>query len=78
MAEKIFTEYTSLSTRMQDDDGGKSLVGKSKPDIVEVPVRHGLLRGQLAQLVQQHVQLELGRQVRQPPVAERLPVTTSI
>ena len=44
--------------------------------VVEVSVWHGLLRGQLAQLVQQHVQLELGGEVRQSTVAERLPATS--
>ena len=33
---------------------------------------HSLLARELAKFVQQHVQLELGRQVAQSPVAERL------
>ena len=33
---------------------------------------NGLLRRQLSQLVEQEVKLELGREVRQPSVAERL------
>ena len=49
-------------------------IGTYFANIVEVPVVDGLLGRQLAQLVEQHVQLELGRQVRQPTVAERLPV----
>ena len=40
--------------------------------VVEVPVRHLLLRGQLPQLVQQDVELVLGLEVGQPPVAETL------
>ena len=41
-------------------------------DIVEVPVRHRLLSRQLPELVEEQVQLELGRQVGQASVAERL------
>ena len=40
--------------------------------VVEVPVRHLLLRGQLPQLVQQDVELVLGLEVGQPPVTETL------
>lgn len=36
-------------------------------------MRHGLLRGQLAQFVEQHVQLELGVQVAQATIAEGFP-----
>jgi hypothetical protein len=41
-------------------------------DIVEIPVRDGLLGGQLSQLVEKDVQLELVRQVGQTSVAEAL------
>jgi hypothetical protein len=41
-------------------------------DIVEIPVRHGLLGRQLPQLVEKDVQLELVRQVGQTSVAEAL------
>ena len=40
--------------------------------VVEVPVGHLLLRGQLPQLVQEDVELVLGLEVGQPPVAETL------
>lgn len=43
-------------------------------DVVEVPVRNLLLGSQLLHLVQQDVHLELGAQVLQATVAERLPV----
>ena len=42
-------------------------------DIVEVPVRHLLLAGTLAHLIEQSVQLVLGLQVVQAPETERLP-----
>lgn len=41
-------------------------------DVVEVPVRHTALFRILELFVQQHVQLEMGLQEGQPPVAERL------
>ncbi len=41
-------------------------------DIVEIPVRDGLLGRQLSQLVEKNVQLELVRQVGQTSVAEAL------
>lgn len=37
-------------------------------------MRHRLLRGELAQLVEEHVQLELAGEVAEAAVAERLPV----
>lgn len=36
-------------------------------------MRNGLLGGELAQLVEQHVQLELGVQVGEAPIAEGFP-----
>lgn len=45
-------------------------VSDSLPNVIEVSVRHCLLRGQLSQLVQQHVQLELRGEVAQAAVAE--------
>lgn len=44
------------------------------PQVVEVAMRNGLLGRQLAQLVEQNVQLELGVQIGEPPIAERFPV----
>lgn len=41
-------------------------------DIVEISVWHLLLGGQLLHLIEQHVHLELGAQVLQPAVTERL------
>jgi hypothetical protein len=41
-------------------------------DIVEIPVRDGLLSRQLSQLVEKDVQLELVRQVGETSVAEAL------
>lgn len=59
--------------------GGKMAEAQARPqgtthlsDVVEIPVRHLLLGGQLLHLVEQHVHLELGAQVLQPAVAERL------
>ena len=40
--------------------------------VVEVAMRHGLLAGRLVDVVEQRVQLVLGRQVAQSSVAERL------
>lgn len=40
------------------------------PDIVEVPVRHGLLARQFSELVQQHVQLILGGEITQSSITE--------
>jgi hypothetical protein len=42
------------------------------PNVVEVPVWNRLLGGQLSELVEQDVQLELVGQIGQPPVAEAL------
>lgn len=41
-------------------------------NIVEITMGHGLLTGELAELVKQYVQLELGGQIAESPVAERL------
>ena len=41
-------------------------------NVVKVPVGDGLLRRQLSQLVEKKVKLELGREVGQAAVAERL------
>lgn len=42
-------------------------------DVVEVTVGYRFLRGQLAQLVQEDVKLELGGEIAQPLIAKRFP-----
>lgn len=51
---------------------GQPRVRTHLADVVEISVWHLLLGGQLLHLVEQHVHLELGAQVLQPAVAERL------
>ena len=44
------------------------------PDVIEVSMRHTLLSSQLLHLIEQVVQVELGRQVGQAAVGEGLAV----
>ena len=57
--------------------GGGVDVSVHLPAVVEVPVRDGLLGGQLSQFIEQNVELELGLKVGETAVAETLERTVS-
>lgn len=48
----------------------KSVAYTDLSDVVEIPVRHGLLTRQFSELVQQHVQLILGGEITQSSITE--------